>query len=72
MAIIMAMSAVVIDSADDFSADDAAYEIDFPRPRNGMAMTLEFCVSRESHDAIGEVAVSSRQTGEGFDSGSRR
>ena len=72
MAIIMAMSAVIIDAADDVSADDAADEIDLPRPRHGMAMTLKCCVFLGSHVAIGEVAVSSRQTGEGFNSGSRR
>ena len=72
MAIIMAMTAVVIDAADDVSADDAADEIDLPRPRNGIMTTLEFYVSLGSHGAIGEVGVSSRQTGEGFNSGSRR
>ena len=72
MAIIMAMSAVDIGAADDITAHGAADEIYLPQPWNGMAMTLEFYISLGSHDAIGNIAVSSRQTGEGFNGGRRR
>ena len=71
MAIIMAMSAVIIDAADDVSADDAADEVDLPRPRNGMAMTLKFCVSL-GNKCAGGVESPSQTNGEMFNIESRR